>query len=249
MEMTNIPLKVMDKEIFWDTTKSEKGWKLQKHTITGHARILEKNGVRIAWGSYDEMASMMEWIIKPWKGCKKGDILAVKRYNGVYAHYAVYVGYGKVIHYAQEANAKISDPCSIHKADFSEFLKTDTKYEVIHFPEDGSDPIHECIDMNAKNGVHVTYEPIEFFPHLKAGIRNLKGYHLYSAKETVERAQSRLGEDKYNLAFNNCEHFALWCKTGLKESSQVDDLWKVFWAGKTRIVETDLKKLRRPVLA
>lgn len=44
MEMTNIPLKVMDKEIFWDTTKSEKGWKLQKHTITGHARILEKNG-------------------------------------------------------------------------------------------------------------------------------------------------------------------------------------------------------------
>ena len=47
---------------------------------------------------------------------------------------------------------------------------------------------------------------------------------LYSPKETVERAKSRLGEDKYNLAFNNCEHFALWCKTGLKESSQIEDV-------------------------
>lgn len=244
MEFINIPIKVMDRVIFWNTSENEKGWKLQRHYITGHARILDKKGVRIAWGSYDKMASMMEWIIKPWKGCKKGDILAVKRYNGVYAHYAVYVGYGKVIHYAQEANAKISDPCSIRKADFSEFLKTDTKYEVIHFPEDGSDPIHECIDIYAKDEAHVTYESVELFPNLKAIIRKLKGYHLYSPKETVERAKSRLGEDKYNLAFNNCEHFAVWCKTGLKESSQVDELWKVFWAGKTKIVDTDLKKHR-----
>ncbi len=39
----------------------------------------------------------------------------------------------------------------------------------------------------------------------------------------VERAQSRLGERKYNLLFNNCEHFANWCKTGLNESVQVRD--------------------------
>jgi predicted ATPase len=47
------------------------------------------------------------------------------------------------------------------------------------------------------------------------------GFHLYSGKETVERARSRLGEDKYNLVFNNCEHFAVWCKTGVSESSQI----------------------------
>ena len=39
----------------------------------------------------------------------------------------------------------------------------------------------------------------------------LPGYHLYSAEETVERAKSRLGEEKYDLFFNNCEHFAIWC--------------------------------------
>ncbi|NES83057.1 MAG: NC domain-containing protein [Moorea sp. SIO2B7] len=37
----------------------------------------------------------------------------------------------------------------------------------------------------------------------------------------VHRAQSRLGENKYNLLFNNCEHFATWCKTGISHSKQV----------------------------
>ena len=39
----------------------------------------------------------------------------------------------------------------------------------------------------------------------------------------VKRAFSRLGENKYNLLFNNCEHFATWCKTGVSESQQVKD--------------------------
>jgi hypothetical protein len=40
---------------------------------------------------------------------------------------------------------------------------------------------------------------------------------------TVKRAFSRLGENKYNLLFNNCEHFATWCKTGVSESQQIKD--------------------------
>lgn len=40
---------------------------------------------------------------------------------------------------------------------------------------------------------------------------------------TVKRALSRLGENKYNLLFNNCEHFATWCKTGVSESQQIKD--------------------------
>jgi Lecithin retinol acyltransferase len=38
----------------------------------------------------------------------------------------------------------------------------------------------------------------------------------------LERAQSRLGERKYDLFFNNCEHFATWCKTGRNESQQLN---------------------------
>lgn len=39
----------------------------------------------------------------------------------------------------------------------------------------------------------------------------------------VERAESRLGEQRYNLLSNNCEHFATWCKTGKNESRQLAD--------------------------
>lgn len=39
----------------------------------------------------------------------------------------------------------------------------------------------------------------------------------------VHRAESRLGERKYNLLFNNCEHFASWCKTGISESKQISN--------------------------
>ncbi|MBD2577146.1 lecithin retinol acyltransferase family protein [Oscillatoria sp. FACHB-1406] len=39
----------------------------------------------------------------------------------------------------------------------------------------------------------------------------------------LERAESRLGERKYNLLFNNCEHFATWCKVGFSQSSQIRD--------------------------
>lgn len=44
---------------------------------------------------------------------------------------------------------------------------------------------------------------------------------LYTNQQIVERAYRCLGEDHYNLVFNNCEHFACWCVTGEKRSEQV----------------------------
>jgi len=38
----------------------------------------------------------------------------------------------------------------------------------------------------------------------------------------VERARSRLGEDRYRFWTNNCEHFVEWCLTGAHRSAQVD---------------------------
>ncbi|MGF1459647.1 MAG: lecithin retinol acyltransferase family protein [Leptolyngbyaceae cyanobacterium] len=37
----------------------------------------------------------------------------------------------------------------------------------------------------------------------------------------VQRAESRLGEQKYDLFTNNCEHFANWCKTGRSDCEQL----------------------------
>lgn len=46
----------------------------------------------------------------------------------------------------------------------------------------------------------------------------------FSAEDTIKRAQSRLGEKSYDLITNNCEHFAVWCKTDNAESYQIDAL-------------------------
>lgn len=36
----------------------------------------------------------------------------------------------------------------------------------------------------------------------------------YEPEEILYRGRSRLGENRYNLIFNNCEHFARWCRNG-----------------------------------
>ena len=54
----------------------------------------------------------------------------------------------------------------------------------------------------------------------------IPGYHLYTREETLQRAYRRLGERNYNLITNNCEHFAIWCRTGISSSSQVKEAEK-----------------------
>lgn len=45
----------------------------------------------------------------------------------------------------------------------------------------------------------------------------------FTRDESVNRAYSRLGEDKYNVIFDNCEHFVNWCIFGIATSKQVQD--------------------------
>ncbi len=44
---------------------------------------------------------------------------------------------------------------------------------------------------------------------------------VFAPDVIVQRAHLQMGRGGYNLAFNNCEHFASWCVTGRFESVQV----------------------------
>ncbi len=48
----------------------------------------------------------------------------------------------------------------------------------------------------------------------------------FDSERVVAKAKSRLGENKYNVFSNNCEHFASWCKTGEATSGQVKQVAK-----------------------
>lgn len=43
----------------------------------------------------------------------------------------------------------------------------------------------------------------------------------FPPQTVLARAVSRLGEDRYSLLFDNCEHFVRWCCSGKAESPQI----------------------------
>ena len=64
--------------VWWNTLDSFNGWKLQKHKITGHCRILDDSDVRRAWGeetkmrqSFDDVKKQLNDKTSPQKNDKK----------------------------------------------------------------------------------------------------------------------------------------------------------------------------------
>jgi hypothetical protein len=85
--------------------------------------------------------------------------------------------------------------------------------------------VHHGIDCGDGTAIH--YDGNKIVQTLIATFYNgnqclIKRYGRSDSDDVViDRAKGRLGEAKYDVIFNNCEHFATWCKTGLHDSEQV----------------------------
>src|SRR5438034_7977441 len=83
--------------------------------------------------------------------------------------------------------------------------------------------IHYTGEVGQKSDAAIRRTPLGVF--LKNGEVQVRTYGACDgADAVVQRAESRLGENKYHLVFSNCEHFATWCKTGNARSEQVKDV-------------------------
>ena len=60
----------------------------------------------------------------------------------------------------------------------------------------------------------------------------------FDPETVVYRAKSKLGETKYNPVTENCEHIALWCKTGISSSEQVNNIKDAFKTGVDSALKT-----------
>ena len=93
---------------------------------------------------------------------------------------------------------------------------------------------HHGIELGGGQVVHYSGEPGSSEPgrivistlseFLQGGEKRVRRYRKGTAlpkKKSVELALSRVGEEKYHLVFNNCEHFACWCRIGQARSEQV----------------------------
>ncbi len=149
---------------------------------------------------------------------RKGDVVGVSR--GAYEHYGIYVNSREVIHYTSKSS-DVGDN-RIMKTSFMRFLRDSDKYFVLQFPDQHGKP--SKTHLKTFSSVMGSQLPVgtSIWKLLKE-----EKYKLYDPDKVVSRAQSKLGEDKYNLATNNCEHFAIWCKTGVSESHQVNNILDV----------------------
>lgn len=174
---------------------------------------------------------------------KPGTVIGVDR--GLYKHYAIYAGRGFVIHYAS-ATADFGDAMCVRKTGFKNFIKNALEFFICDFPDSHGRPLEKkksadifsalasgfrgggLFDVN-KNPLTAILDIYELFKKIS--------YRLYSPAETLRRANSRLGESSYNLIFNNCEHFVVWCKTGVSESHQVNAVIRVI-TGSGEVIKT-----------
>jgi hypothetical protein len=104
-----------------------------------------------------------------------------------YHHHGIYVGNGKVVHYAGLSRALGRGP--VEEIQLSRFA--------------------------AGGEVWIVAEPDA----------------LYATEGAARRALSRLGENRYRLLSNNCEHFCMWCLYGESRSPQVSACLSNPWTG------------------
>lgn len=135
-----------------------------------------------------------------------GDVLCVDR--GKYKHFGVFSGYGNVIHYVKTIDAALV----IAETPFQYFTGNDNwwicKFDSFGKQLGGNENSKpdSIVGGVLQIGELLLSEPVK----------------LYSPEETVTRARSCLGQGGYNLVLHNCEHFAIWCKTGVERSEQID---------------------------
>lgn len=130
-----------------------------------------------------------------------GDHLKVKR--RLYSHHGIYIGSNQIAHYAPPPGKGIGDGIG-----WRQLL--------------GADSII--------NTIHVTEVGVFEYEDIRANVVAYDNSHSYPPMKTVVRAESRLGENGYNLWGNNCEQFARWCKQVQPRDKPVN-LWDSTWEG------------------
>lgn len=167
-----------------------------------------------------------------------GDVIFAERLH-LY-HYGIYSGEDKVIHYT---DTEEDSSVKIRETSYDFFAKGDNVYVCI-FGEEG-------LAEHFKFESHFNYSSFRFIwmmfkifgmplallikwlkdiilgDKYKQRMRTeFKDVNLNTPEQTLKNARSLLGENKYDMLFHNCEHFAIWAKTGIEKSEQAEQFAK-----------------------
>lgn len=260
-KMLSVILDVIQNHVTWKTVLSCPSYTLQT-VQEKHFRIVDQRGRIIATGTKASMHARFSYLTRYEMTAKAkfGDVIGVHRKD--YDHYGIYESDECVYEYATDGGdlgSEQSKNCLkklkyghenayIRRNTLSGFIGESDGYFVLDFAEQSNAPKRiESSFENRKSLTSVISDTKSDTSTLSATIadalkelRKSTNYHIYSPEETVHRAKEMLGKKRgeYNFVTNNCEHFALWCKTGVGESNQVSDtvLWLLNKAAQGAII-------------
>ena len=61
--MPNLELPTMGGKYFWTDLAENNGWRVQKHKITGHCRVLDDRNYRRAWGGEEAIMNFFREVV------------------------------------------------------------------------------------------------------------------------------------------------------------------------------------------
>lgn len=155
-----------------------------------------------------------------------GDVIYIERHDIInYKHFGIYSGNEKVIHYTKDNSEDCCDGI-IRETSLRRFLNGDRNLYVCDFDNLGKRIRERKVDLPT-TASGISNVPISLgialFKRMWESIFGEAEGKLYSPQETVQRARDHIGDRQYDFFLNNCEHFAIWCKTGISKSEQIDE--------------------------
>jgi hypothetical protein len=147
----------------------------------------------------------------------RGDHVYVNRIGALYNHHGIDCGDGTVVHYTSRhwrqqrriARTELEDFCrgdELRVRNYQEFEVTLQQAALA--------------DKLVNRGSRSVNQLLDSLRGLPTGALD------FSPDAVTARALSRVGESRFDIVSNNCEHFAAWCKTGLSGSDQIDAVWR-----------------------
>ncbi|KAF5733533.1 NC domain-containing family protein [Tripterygium wilfordii] len=147
---------------------------------------------------------------------KQGDHIYTYRAVFAYSHHGIYLGGSKVVHFTPRQYANSSSDMS---SDFYDTTSSCSTFPDCGFRQPNSGVVMSCLDCFLGKGSLYCFEygatPSVFLTRVRGGTCTIAASD--PPDTVIHRAMYLLqnGFGNYDVFQNNCEDFALYCKTGL----------------------------------
>jgi len=176
----------------------------------------KSGGRKILMAEEYSASKYVDYNLNTYNLMRPGDL--VEFHRGLYTHWGVAIGDGKIIHLSGDEDDGLSANIGgkIGSVSGSVFTISGVNFQTAKVKCD------DFWDIARKS---------------KADVNNSKDEYIRADAEhvIVKRALSRMGTIGYNMLWSNCEHFASWCRYGMAWSEQVDKVMRVIDRGRSML--------------